>query len=342
MRENLPTITIKTGTFNSDIPTFIRVLESIKRQDYPKELIEHLVFDKGSTNRCQEIAKRYGCQVFTRHESPSQEQVSAAIGVQMAKGEIILVLESDNILTAKDWLRKMVQPFRENKDVFCTFSAYNDYEKTMSATTRCCALFGSPDPTLYYLKKTEKIRLDQKDYNKGEILREKDNYYLVKFNQENLPTLGDNGHMFLKKAMMKVIKDPITYTHTDAFMELLENGYDTFGVVKNSIIHIMKPNVIDLVKRRVHVKKIFYDGRRGKRKYLVFNPSLKQDRRNLFKYIVYSLTFVQPLFVSVKGYLKIRDRAWFLHPAMCFLMVIGYGWSEIQWQFKQAVKKLRV
>lgn len=325
-------ITINTGTFNSEISIFVRVLESIKSQNYPKELIEHLVFDKESTNGCPEIAKRYGCKVITRYnESSSQEQKSAITGMKMAKGEIILILESDNILTSKDWLKRMVQPFMENKDVFCSFSMHNAYEKKMSLTTKYCALFGAPDPTLYYLKKTEKMRLDQKYYDKGEILRETDNYYVVKFTKDNLPTLGDNGHLFLKKAMMKVAKDPITYTHTDAFIDLLGNGYNTFGVVKNSIIHVMRPNVIDLVKRRVQVKKIFYDGRRGQRKYLVFNPKSLNDKVNLAKYVLFSLTFVVPFFESVKGYVKIRrDKAWFLHPLMCFMMVVGYGWSEIQ------------
>ncbi len=332
---NLPTITIQTGTFNSDIPLLIKVLESIKRQDYPESLIEHTVFDKGSINGCVEVVKKYGCKVIMRiDELPDKQQVSAALGIKMAKGDLVLLLESDNILTSRDWLRRMVEPFIQNKKVFCTFSAYNGYEKDMSATTRYTALFGSPDPTLYYLNKTEKIRMDQKHYGKGEILKETDDYYIVKFNKENLPTLGDNGHMFLRKAMIKVVKDTDDYIHVDAFSKLLNYGYDTFGVAKNSIIHVQNPNLIDLIKRRVEIKKIFYDNKRGKRKYLVFNPNSTNDRINLIKYIIFSFTILEPLFESIRGYIKIRDKAWFLHPVMCFLMVTGYGLSEIERRIK--------
>ena len=327
---SLPTITILTGTLNSHISTFRQVLESVRKQKYPKTLIEHIVMDKGSTNGCIELAKRYGCEADIRHYSPGKEQLSAGLGIQMAKGDLILVLESDNILTSRDWLRRMVEPFIQNKKVFCTFSAYNSYWKNMNLTTRYTALFGSPDPTLYYLNKTEKMRLDQKHYDKGEVLRETNDYYIVKFNKENLPTLGDNGHMFLKKSIVKVIQKPEDYIHVDAFSRLLDLGYDTFGVVKNSIIHVQNPNLIDLVKRRVEIKKIFYDNKRGKRKYLVFNPSSMNDRINLFKFVVFSLTFMEPLIESFCGYIKIRDRAWFLHPVFCFLMVIGYGVSEIK------------
>lgn len=331
---NLPTISIITGTFNSDISIFKRVLDSIKVQRYPANLIEHLVMDGGSTNGCVELAKRYRSKVIVSSDSPEKEQDRPALGIQMAKGDIILILESDNILTSPAWLEQMIKPFLKNQEVVCTFSAYNSYKKYMSATTRYTALFGSPDPTLYYLEKTEKIRMDQKKYDKGEIFKETNDYYIIKFNKENLPTLGDNGHMFLRKAMVKVVKDTDDYIHVDAFSKLLDYGYDTFGVIKNSIIHVQNPNLIDLVKRRVEIKKIFYDNKRGKRKYLVFNPNSVKDRINLIKYIVFSLTILEPLFESIRGYIKIRDKAWFLHPVMCFLMMAGYGLSEIERRIK--------
>lgn len=333
---NLPAITILTGTSNSNIPLFKKVLESVRTQNYPKNLLEHIVTDKDSTNGCAETAKKYGCKVIIiKNEPEEKQQVSAAIGIKMAQGELILFLESDNILTSDDWLKKMVKPFVEEKKVICTFSQHNSYEKNMSVTTKCTALFGAPDPTLYYLKKTEKIRMDQKAYDKGEIIKEATDYYVVKFTQYNLPTLGDNGHMFLKRAMVKVITRPDNYIHVDAFSKLHNLGYDTFGVVKNSIIHVQNPNLIDLVKRRVEIKKIYYDNKRGKRKYLVFNPGSKKDIKNLILYIIFSLTLVVPLFESIRGYLKIRDRAWFLHPVLCFLMVVAYGWSEIRFQLKR-------
>lgn len=337
---HLPTITIVTGTLNSNTLIFMRVLESIKAQQYPKKLIEHIVMDGGSTNGTIELAKKYQCTVFVRQGPVEQEQIRQSMGIKIAKGDMILILESDNILPCNNWLLKLIQPFLDNKKVFCTFSAYNTYEKSMSLTTRYCALFGSPDPTLFYLNKTEKIRMDQSHYNKGQIIQETNGYYIVKFTKDTLPTIGDNGHMFLKKAMMKVMKDPSQYTHTDAFMQLLEFGYDTYGVVKNSIIHVMNPRILHLVMRRVEIKKRFYDGRRGQRKYLVFNPGSYKDWVNLIKYVMFALTFIIPFTESFRGYIKLKDLAWFLHPYVCFLMVVGYGRSEIERFFKKRLTTL--
>lgn len=332
---NPPSITIITCILNCHISTFKLVLNSIKKQKYPKELIQHIVMDGGSTNESPRLARRYGCSVTVRKDLRNEEETRVGIAIKKAKGDIILMLQSDNILTSSDWLLKMVKPFIEDGKVFCTFSAYNSYHKDMSATTRYCALFGSPDPTLYYLNKTEKIRMDQTQYNKGDIIRETGDYYVVRFNRNDLPTLGDNGHMFLTRAIKKVVKNPKTFLHTDAFSALLELGYNTFGIVNNSIIHTQKSNIIDLIKRRIEAKEQFYDQNRGKRKYMVFNWDSYQDRINLTKYIIFSFTFIIPLIESVGGYTRIRDRAWFLHPLISFAMVIAYAISEIKWLLKK-------
>lgn len=333
--KNLPSITVITCILNCHILTFKLALESLKLQKYPKELIQHIVMDGGSTNEGPKLARRYGCSVIIRKDFKNKVESRVGIAIKNAKGDIVLMLQSDNILTSSDWLLKMVKPFIEDNKVFCTFSAYNSYHKDMSATTRYCALFGSPDPTLYYLNKTEKIRMDENQYNKGEVVKKTYDYQIVRFNKENLPTLGDNGHLFLSSVINKVNKTPTLYLHTDAFSELIDLGYNTFGVVNNSIIHTQKSNIINLIKRRIEAKEEFYDQNRSQRKYLVFNWDSHRDRINLTKYIIFSFTFIIPLIESVRGYTRIRDQAWFLHPLICFVVVISYAISEIKWFLKK-------
>ncbi len=337
-KEELPFISIVTNTYNPDPVLFKEVLKALAIQTYPKKLVEHLVIDGGSTNETVKLARSFKCRVVVRADLKEQEQMRSSMGFKMAKGKIIAVIQSDNIVTSKNWLLKMVQPFIDNPDVFCAFSQKNSYRKNMDVLTRYCALFGVNDPTIYYLNKTEKLRMDETKYNKGTILEERKDYYIVKFDRSNLPPLGDNGHMFLKSAIRKVAKDTKNYMHTDAFGALLDMGYDTVGVVKNSIIHAQKPNIIKTIKRRVELKEKFYDTYRGKRKYLVYDPGSVRDRINLVKYIIFSLTIVIPLLESIRGYMRIRDKAWFLHPLMCLLMVVGFGVSEIKHSFNKLLR----
>ena len=325
-----PTVSIYTGSLNPNLAIFKQVLEAIKKQTY-KPVIEHIVMDGGSTNGAIELARRYGCTVDVSPQLKLLEQIRFSEGLKRAKGDLVLSLETDNIPTSKNWLKEMVQPFLDNRKVFCTFSAYNDYEKDMSMTTRYGALFGTADPVLYYLRKSDKIPLILKEYDKGKIISETPAYWIVEFDKDSLPTMGDNGHMFRNSAMSKVNKDPALYVHPDAFVDMLELGYNTCGVVKNSVIHIIPPNILTYAKRRFQVKRTFYDARRGKRKYLVFSWNSARDRYNLIKFAFFATTFVYPLYESIKGYVQIRDTAWFLHPLLSFIMFLSYSLSEIMW-----------
>jgi len=333
-----PSITILTGTLNPSLATFTRMLESIKLQQYDGS-VEHIILDGGSTNGSQELAKEYRCMILTFRNSINEGGDRMYKGILKSHGEILLLLESDNFLVGRDWLSLLVEPFK-NPRVFSTYPAYNDYEKDMNILTRYTALIGAPEPTLFFLKKSDKIPRTQMMYDKGTILSENSHYYTVKFNSLNLTTMGDNGFMVRKNVLEKVIFKGKTYFHTDAFRMLLDLGYDTYGVTKNSIIHTTKTNMVSTVMRRIQVKRHFSDDLRGTRKYLVFNWHSTEDWLRLFVYIFFSLTLIQPVIFSIRGYRKIPDVAWFFHPIMCFVMVIGYMISEIEYQMKNLNQKL--
>lgn len=337
---NWPSISIITSTLNPNLTIFEQSLQSVQAQIYRGQ-IEHLILDGGSSDSVIDLARYYKCRVFQFQNTKLEGGSRLSYGLKHVRGTLILLLQSDNIMTSPDWLLRMVEPFCE-QNVFCTYSAYNSYEKNMDRLTRYFALIGSPDPTLYYLKKSDKIPITQIHYDRGRITKEKERYYVIKFSRETLPTVGDNGYLVRTEVLRKVNNAIRSYVHVDAFMELLEMGFDTYGVVNNSIIHVSRPNILDQVRRRVEVKRVFTDEKRGDRRYLVFNWQSKRDRWNLFTYIFFSLTFIQPLMVSVRGYLKIRDSAWFLHPVMCFFMVMAYGWSEVVFQLKRFFNRLRL
>lgn len=335
--KKLPMISIVTCTYNANIKLFERVLKILRAQNYPKRLIEHIVMDAGSSNGTVDLAKKYGCKIYQRPDLLEEEQVRASLGFKKAKGEIILIIQSDNIVTSKNWIKRMVQPFLENKNIFCTYTERYSYEKSMSAMTRYGALIGANDPIIspLFLDKIEKVMMTQKKYNKGEIIKENTNYYVVKFNKVNFPPLGDNGQMVLRSAMSKVNKDPQEYIHHDAFGKMFDLGYDTCGVVKSSIIHVISGDIIKNAKRRIQIKKTFFDKRQKARRFLIFDGNSAKDKVNLLKYIFFSLTFIAPFYQSIRGYLIIRDNAWFLHPVVCFVMLFAYGLSEVDRIFQK-------
>lgn len=338
--KNPQSISIVTITYNADLNIFKQSLDSVKNQTYSANHIEQIVVDGGSTNGTVELAKSYGCIVIKRADLEYESEMRKSIGIKRAKNDIVLFLESDNILIGGDWLYDMISPFIDDRDIFCTFSMHNSYLKNMSLLTKYCALIGASDPPVCYLGKADKMMLDQKKYDKGETLKDLPKYTKVRFTKDSLPTFGDNGHMVKRSVINIVNKNSRIFLHTDAFFDLLCLGYDKYGVVKNSMIHDIGSSVLKLYQRRVVYKERFRDSYIRKRVYLIFDYNSSKDRWNLFWYIVYSLTFVQPFFRAFRGYLIIHEPAWFLHPFVCLVATVMYLKSEIKYLVSTFFKKV--
>lgn len=335
---NRHTISIVTCSLNSECRLFEKVLRAVRRQNYDHTLIEHIVMDGGSSNGSDSLASKYGCRVLRLPEYKYKALARMGTGIKIARGDIILFLEPDNIIPTGNWLTQMVAPFSVSS-VVGTYSMYNGFEHGMPALTRYTALIGVNDPTVYYLNKSEKLPRFETKYHLGHITKETDDYLVVRFSKDDLPVLGDNGHMVRRRIIEKVNKQPERFLHTDAFAQLLTMGYDTYGVVKNEIIHYTGSNISDFVRRRSVYKKRHYDAYRGTRHYYVFDSHSSRDRIRLSLFILYSITFIQPLLVAFRGFLAIPDPAWFLHPIVCFVSVLSYTRSELAYVWKH---KLRV
>lgn len=325
-------IAILTGTLNPDLETFRLMLEAVKKQQY-KGTIHHYILDGGTTNGGISLAKKYGC-IVRKFPNDANEGSDRLVSCKtFVTEDIALILQSDNILPERDFLTQLIEPF-EDREIFATFPMHNTYRKNMHMLTRYAALIGAPDPTLFYLGKSDKVPMFQKYYDKGIILREEKRYYKVKFTKDTFPTVGDNGFAVRTNIFKSLLHRHEVFYHTDKYMELLYKGIDTYGVTKNAIIHTTKPGILLQVRRRIEVKKHCTDEAKVKRVYLIYNPASPKDRWHLFLFIIYSITFIQPLALSIRGFISIPDVAWFLHPIMCILMVIGYGWSEISRKMK--------
>jgi hypothetical protein len=326
--DSLPSITIITCSYQSDLKVFRKMLKGISSQDYPKKKIEHIVMEGGSTNGSLELLKNFNTKVYVEEKLKSFPLKRMQKAILIAKGEILLFLEPDNIPVGKKWLKEMVKPFIDNKKIVSSFSMWNAYERSMPMLTKYFALLGVNDPVVYYLKKSEKLPVWKKNYDIGKVIKKMDRYTIVKFSRYDLPTLGDNGHMVRRKVILKVVRKNKHFLHTDAFAELLNDGFDTFAAVHNSVIHYTGGSLLSHFRRRVKYKSQYYDNNLKNRTYLVFDPYSKKDRLHLMLFIFYTLTLVEPIIFSIRGFLSRKEPAWFIHPIACILAVVYYAKAQ--------------
>jgi len=91
------------------------LLESIKKQSFRD--YEIILADAGSADKTVEVARKYGC-IITPGGLPSKGRNE---GAKIAKGDLLLFLDSDVILSQADSLERAIQNFYEEKFGGATF-----------------------------------------------------------------------------------------------------------------------------------------------------------------------------------------------------------------------------
>lgn len=337
MNKKLPSISCVIATFYSS-ESLKECLMSVFSQDYPKERMEVIIVDGGSKDSTLKILKEFKVRLYKVPPCDQEAEYNKGIGVQHAKKELILFIDADNVLPHKNWLRTMVKPLVENKDIIGSEILRFHYNPKDNILDRYFALLGGVDPVPYYLGKDSKLSYAFDEYNLlGESLDCGD-YYLVKFTGKKIPMIGANGFILRRKLLKFAKSDPKNFFHTDVNYDLVQRGFNRYAFVKDDIIHLKRTKVSYFIKfliRRKYIMETQYFEKIKKRRHAVYVP--ETDRLNLIKYIIFSLTFIKPSFDAVRGYIKVRDKAWFLHPLVCFSFLIVYSWAVVARAIKNAI-----
>lgn len=252
-----------------DDPKLWNLLKSIRTQDFPKDRLETLAITEGTS----ESAK--------------------SIGIRKAKGKVIGILASDNILAYNSFLMTMYL----STDLLgaCFPSHYAPYG---NALNRYFALFGCNDPIPFYLGKNDRLTHYETGYNR--LLEG--------------TTLGDNGFFVCKKYIEKTDLDH--YFHIDNASEL---GF-TPRRIWGAIIHDTSDSLWTILRKRYH-----YAMQHGFNKDRRWHMITLKDIPRLVWFVVASLTIIQPLLIACYGYSKVKDKAWFLHPIVCLSFLFLYA-----------------
>ena len=119
-QSHLPRITFGIPTLNEEKRLEV-CLKSIFCQKYPKSKIEIIVIDGGSSDKTIEIAKKNNIKILINYRKLPEPGL--ALAYQVAKGNYMVFMATDNILYDENWIIKMVQPFIDKPDiVYSTFS----------------------------------------------------------------------------------------------------------------------------------------------------------------------------------------------------------------------------
>jgi len=317
---NLPSISVVMPVYNEE-KNIERALQSIREQDYPQNKVEILLVDDNSTDKTVEIAKKFNV-VYCKNGAHDYDK-GKSIGIQKAKNDYIIFLDGDNFLTEKTWLRKIVKPLFEEKDVVGAQPIWFTYDKKHPLAERYCELFGITDPLTIYLKKRDRLMRYEKKWNLVKKYEEKEDYFIVTFKQDNLPTIGSVGFI-IKKDLLKETQYAPKFSHLDCMMDLIKNGKNKFAMVKTDITHLHSSTVKSFLGKLNRNMDIFLRDNHERR------YTWQTSKGRLAIATLQMLTGIVPLYHSIKGFIKIPDIAWFLHPYICFRVATMYI-TKILW-----------
>jgi glycosyltransferase involved in cell wall biosynthesis len=319
--EYFPSITIVTPTLNSE-KLLPNMLQSISKQVYPKK-VEVIIIDGGSKDQTKKIATDFGARFIVDTQYGSA-QAAMAIGLKEAKGDLVAFVDTDNVLPSKYWLTKMVKPFMLERgyELVGAQPLWYHYNKSLSIIDRYYALIGVDDPLAYYLDKRDRLLQTENKWKlPGNVIKNTKNYFIVRFNKYNFPTIGCNGFVVNRKMALKSINDPAQFFHTDVLLDLLNFDYDTYAMVKTDITHIHAKSMRIYVRKKIRRARD-YASTKNLRRYSLF----KQLNKTMMpKTIFFALTMIQPTHLATENYRKIPDRAWFLHVILFPLVGFSYA-----------------
>jgi len=306
-KENYPLVSFVTPMKEKDFRV-IAMLKGIRSQDYPQNKIEIIIIDGGSNPEVLKECRKYHVKIFN---NPKMLAEGAGMGkdqgIWKSKGKYVVISESDIEYMDKDWLKKMVKPLEEDKEIFASIPRLFIHPED-SATNRYLSYVGV-DP--FAINRSIEGQLEL-NYKKLPKLR-KPGYDLFFLNPEKPYCMGSNGFMF-RRDLIKAVGD---YAQDIEFISrLAKAGIVKFAVVDDARVwHKNVKSFQDFLKKRIKwtqtYAKYYITQKKG------FNWIT--SKTEFFFYVLKNMLFFPQIPLAVKKALDYRDSAWLLHPFLVFL-----------------------
>jgi len=168
MKKDYPLISVITPTLNAGL-VLEKELKSIREQNYPQEKVEIIIADGGSTDSTLKIAKKYNTKVYPNPLKTGE--AGKAVAVKKAKGKYIALVDSDNILPDKNWLKQMIEPLELDPEIKGSEPWSFTYRKDAGFIERYSALIGANDPIVLWYKTYDKLNKVSRKWTESNVFQ---------------------------------------------------------------------------------------------------------------------------------------------------------------------------
>jgi glycosyltransferase involved in cell wall biosynthesis len=300
-------------------------LTALLTQDYPRDRIEVVIIDGGSTDRTLDIAREHAVDKILPNPLRTGES-GKAVGVQASSADLVLMIDSDNILVGSDWLHRMVEPFAD-PDVISSEALRWEYRRQDHYINRYQALTGINDPMSLFVGNYDRFSILTGRWTGFPIEEEQCvGWVKVTLDPGYVPTMGANGYIVRRQAFTIVPVGDYLFD-IDFVYDLVAQGQRTIARVDVPIRHYFCDSVRKFYwKTRRRTDDYFYFAAAGRRSY----PWTASRRHGVVLFVASTVTVI-PLLVQVaRGYSRRPDPAWFFHLPACWITLTVYAVGTIR------------
>ncbi|MBO5940935.1 MAG: glycosyltransferase family 2 protein [Kiritimatiellae bacterium] len=313
-------LSIVIPTLNSE-KTLGLCLDAIRKQSFPHDKYEIVVADAGSTDRTLEIAEEYSVDIIASNPLKTGEAGKTA-GIKASKGDIVALIDSDNILPDSTWIERMLAPFSDTEIIASEPIEYT-WKKTDPALTRYFALLGMNDPICLFTGNYDRMCAITGKWTDLHIdTEDKGDYLKLNLTANALPTIGANGFLFRRALLDGVKWEPYLFDIDILYDRILKAGSVSVAKVKTGIVHLYCSKLGDFSrKQKRRIRDFLYFAQEKERIY----PWDSQKKAGIALFCFSTITFMPLLWQMLKGFCRKPDFAWLFHVPVCWITLFVYG-----------------
>jgi glycosyltransferase involved in cell wall biosynthesis len=304
-----------------------KCLESLSIQTFKHYQI--FIIDGGSTDQTLTIAKKYNCTILKN--SLKTAEAAKAIGIKHSTGKYIALIDSDNILPDRNWLKFMLKPLEENPEIVGSEPWEYTYRPNGGFIERYSSLTGVNDPyTLTTGNFDRRSVLNSKWTNLSLPIKDFPNYQIATLQYNHLlPTIGANGTI-IRRSLFKNFKVKYLFDIDVLTQEInLSKTSLLFAKVKIGIIHsFCESSILKFYRKQFRRAADLYTF-----KNLRHYPLTKKNLKPTVKFTLYVILIIPMFYDTIKGIIKKPDSAWFFHPIACVITFYCYSLVTLKYRF---------
>jgi len=322
-QDAVPCVSVVIPTLNSG-KTLQACLQAITEQKFPQGRYEIVIADAGSTDDTLEIARACGVDKIVENPLKTGE-AGKAVGIQAASGDLIALVDSDNILPDPEWLQRMVAPFDNPQIVASEPLAYTARPED-PALTRYFALLGMNDPLCLFTRNYDRMCAITGTWTGLKVPQiDRGDYLELTLSEEALPTIGANGFVFRRSLLEHVVWSPYFFD-IDVVHQAVRAGFTQVAKVKTGIVHLYCARLSDFKrKQQRRIRDFLYFAQEKQRTY----PWDRQKRSGIVLFCLSTVLVVPLLIQMTRGFMRKPDRAWLYHIPVCWITLWMYGWATL-------------